>query len=103
MMVVADVVGEVWQRTEWEAMRVWANDQMRGEEGTGPRKKWMKKRRWRADLLIRRSHSQRNFFLKWVAKGLLVHRNVDGVLVLLGFRRCDRLRIWSCTITALVE
>ena len=44
-------------------MRVWANDQMRGEKGTGPRKKWMKKRRWRADLLIRRSHSQRTLAL----------------------------------------
>ena len=50
-------------------MRVWANDQMRGEEGTGPRKKWMKKGRWRADLLIGRSRYQRNFS-KWAAKGL---------------------------------
>jgi hypothetical protein len=37
-------------------MRVWAVGQVEGEEGTGPRKKWMKKGRWRADLGRRRMY-----------------------------------------------
>lgn len=30
-------------RTEWDAIRLEANDQVDGLMGTGPRKKWMKK------------------------------------------------------------
>lgn len=36
----------------WEPMRFGAKDQVDGEVGGEPRKKWMKKGRERADLLV---------------------------------------------------
>lgn len=39
-------------RTEWDAIRLEANDQVDGVVGTGPRKKWMKKEE-RMDELFR--------------------------------------------------
>ncbi len=36
----------------WEPIRFGAKDQVVGEDGGGPRKKWMKKGRERADLWV---------------------------------------------------
>lgn len=37
-------------RTEWDAIRLGAKDQVDGVVGTGPRKKWMKKEEWMDEL-----------------------------------------------------
>lgn len=40
---------------DWEPMRDGAKDQVSGVEGTGPRKKWMKKGRVSAALMVEKS------------------------------------------------
>lgn len=71
-------------RTEWDAIRLGANDQEDGVGGTGPRKKWMKKEVRMDDLFKVYFRVKMGVFLRgrgW-RKNLRVDADVDEILMI---------------------